>query len=473
MQVIESIGALIVTLGILVTIHEFGHFWVARLCGVKVLRFSVGFGKSIWSWRGKPVAPAPVPEGTHIATRSNEPEEGTEFVVAALPLGGYVKMLDEREGFVPDDQLHMAFNRKSPWQRMAIAVAGPAANVLLAIVAYWLLFAIGIPGVKPVLNELAPGSVAYEAGLREGQQIFAVDAEPVASWRDVRLQLFDRIGDTGALVLSVGRPDSGSEVSRNVVRVPITNWLAGADEPDPVGALGLRFMPAAIGLVLDGEPAQAAGFERGDRVLEVDGETVVGWSDWVQMVQARPHTRTEVLVERGEREVMLIVTPRARELDGRTTGYLGAGPLIPEVPPERLVVDRYSVWYAWIPAAEETWKLTLFNLNALSKLVTGDLSVKNLSGPITIAQIAGATAKSGLQDFVSFIALLSIMLAVMNLLPIPVLDGGHILYCAAEILFRRPVPERIQIWGMQIGVFLVVSIMLLAIYNDIARLIVR
>ncbi len=470
MQVIESIGALIFTLGVLITIHEYGHFWVARFCGVKVLRFSVGFGKAIWSWRSEPLS---VAAGASIATRSNETEQGTEFVIAALPLGGYVKMLDEREGFVPDDQIHMAFNRKSPWQRMAIAVAGPAANVLLALVAYWALFVIGIPGLKPVVDELNPGSVAYQAGLRQGQQIFEVDGVQVSSMRDVRMQLFDRIGDTGAILISVGAPDSASEVSRNEIRVPIRAWLSGADEPDPVGELGLRYRAAIIGRLVHGEPAIAAGFQTGDRVLEVDGEPVSGWSDWVNEVQARPEVPAEVLVLRDERELLLTVTPRRRELNGNVTGFLGAGLYTPEISQDRLVTDRHSLWHAWLPAGEETWKLTVFTLNALKKMVVGDISVKNLSGPITIAQIAGSTAKSGLQDFVSFIALLSISLAVLNLLPIPVLDGGHILYCAAEILLRRPVPERLQVWGMQIGVFLVVSVMLLAIYNDIVRLILR
>ncbi len=477
MQVIESIGALIVTLGILVTIHELGHFWVARLCGVKVLRFSVGFGKAIYAWRGQPVAAPPIPEGTLIETRSNEPDEGTEFVIAALPLGGYVKMLDEREGFVPDDQLHMAFNRKSPWQRMAIAVAGPAANVLLAIVAYWMLFTVGVTGVKPVLGELDPESSAYSAGLREGQQIFSVDATPVETWTDVRLQLFDRIGDTGTVVMTVGAMDSASDVSRETVRLRVERWLAGTDEPDPVGDLGLAVaypdIPPVIAGLVDGEPAKAAGFKAGDRVLAVEDKPVVTWGDWVRLVQQNPDTPIDVLVERDGGETVVRVTPRGREVDGGTQGYVGASRHGIEFPPEMLVEVTHPFWYAWIPATEKTWTVTVFTLKSLKKMIVGAISPKNLSGPITIAQIAGSTAKSGLEDFVGFIALLSISLAVLNLLPIPVLDGGHIMYSAAEILFRRPVPERVQMWGMQLGVFVVVSIMLLAIYNDIARLILR
>ncbi len=477
MQVIESIGALIVTLGILVTIHELGHFWVARLCGVKVLRFSVGFGKSIYAWRGKPVAATPVPEGTVVETRTNEPDEGTEFVIAALPLGGYVKMLDEREGFVADDQVHMAFNRKSPWQRMAIAAAGPAANVLLAIVAYWLLFAVGVTGIKPVLGELDPESAGYQAGLREGQQIYAVDAVPVETWTDVRLQMFDRIGDTGTIEVTVGGRDSVSDVSRETVQLRVERWLAGVDEPDPVRDLGLMIafpdIPPVIAGLVDGEPAKAAGFVPGDRVTGVQGQAVATWGDWVELVQQNPDTPIDVTVLRDGVEHTVRVTPRGRELEGRTTGYVGASRHGIEFPPDMLVQVRHPLWYAWIPATEKTWTVTVFTLKSIKKMIVGAISPKNLSGPITIAQIAGTTAKSGLEDFVGFIALLSISLAVLNLLPIPVLDGGHILYSAAEILLRRPVPERVQIWGMQLGVFLVVSIMLLAIYNDIARFVLR
>lgn len=471
MAVIENILALIVTLGILVTFHELGHYVVARYFGVKVLRFSVGFGKALYTRRMKPVPAAPIPEGTVVRSRTNEPEEGTEFVIAALPLGGYVKMLDEREGYVADDQLHMAFNRKTPLQRMAIAAAGPAANLLLALVAYWILFTAGVGGVKPVLGDIEPQTPAFEAGIRSGQQVMAVDGTPVGSRRALFRELFNRIGDSGHISLRV----ANNEVDfGRVVEIPITSWLSDVEEPHPLMALGLSMyyppIPAVIGGLIKGEAAIRDGFEVGDRVAAVNGEPVRDWVHWVELIRASPNQELNVTVDRNGSQRQLRVTPGSRESGGRNIGHIGASRDEMEFPADLQVMVTYPFYSAWIPAAEETWSMTLFTLSSIKKILVGDISPKNLSGPITIAQIATATAKSGLETFINFLAVLSISLCVINLLPIPVLDGGHILYCAAEVIFRRPVPERIQMWGLQVGIFLMVSIMLWAVFNDISRL---
>jgi len=470
MEVIESILALIVTLSILVTIHEYGHYWVAKRCGVKVLRFSVGFGKPLYSWRGKPQE-IPVPAGAEVRTRTNEPGEGTEFAIAAIPLGGYVKMLDEREGYVPDDQLHMAFNRKPVLQRIAIVAAGPIANFLLAIFAYWLLFTAGISGIVPLLGEIDPDSQAGRAGLKAGQEIVQVDGNETLTWSEVNLKLFERVGDTGSLVFQVKQGESGALTK---IQVPIDDWLVGVDEPNPTSDLGLYLnypeIPAFIGAVLEGGAAEEAGLEVDDKVLEVNGEAVSDWQHLVSRIQANPATPIVLVVQRDTELVNLQVVPRAVERDGEVQGYIGASRQPIEIPDYMRREVTHPVYYAWLPAMEKTWTVTVFTLDSIGKMIVGTLSTKNLSGPITIAQIANDTASSGLESFISFIALLSISLGVINLLPIPVLDGGHLMYYFIELIGGRPVPERIQVLGLQMGVFLLVGIMLLAFYNDIMRL---
>ncbi len=470
MEVLESILALIVTLSILVTIHEYGHYWVARRCGVKVLRFSVGFGKPLYSWYGKP-GEVPIPEGAEVQTRTNEPDQGTEFAIAAIPLGGYVKMLDEREGYVPDDQLHMAFNRKPVLQRIAIVAAGPVANFLLAIVAYWLLFTAGVTGIVPLLGDIDPESAAGKAGLQSGQEIVQVDGKETVTWSEVNLTLFERVGDTGHIQFQVKQ--AGSEVLTEL-RVPIQSWLTEVDEPNPTSALGLILnypeIPPLIGGVVEGGAAAEAGLMVDDRILEANGETIDTWLDFVKQIQASPGVPMNVVVQRGTELVDLQIVPRAVDRDGVSQGYIGASRQPITLPPHMQRDVSYPIYSAWLPAMEKTWSVTVFTLDSIGKMIVGTLSTKNLSGPITIAQIANDTASSGLESFISFIALLSISLGVINLLPIPVLDGGHLLYYFIELLAGKPVPEKVQVLGLQMGIFLLVSIMILAFYNDIMRL---
>ena len=475
---LQTVLALLVTISILVTIHEFGHYWVARLCNVHVIRFSVGFGKSIYVKKGRqPVyeeQPTYDKEGNlvPVRTRSNEPLAPTEFTIAAIPLGGYVKFLDEREGYVPDDQIHLAFNRKTVWQRIAIVSAGPIANFLLAIAAYWMLFASGVTGVIPVLGELDPESAAARAGLKQGHEIVAVDGKAAKTWSEVNLGLFDRLGETGEIVLTVVEP--GSYDAQSNYNVPITQWLSNSDSPVPARDLGLVVQlpefPAVIGGLNDDGRATAGGVEVGDEFLSVDGVSVMDWPHLVDVIQASPEQTLKVIVLRAGQTMKIDLTPKGIERDGSILGFIGASPQPVNFPPEMLRETRYPIYSAWMPAAVKTWEVTLFTLTSIKKMIVGAISPKNLSGPITIAQVASATAENGFESFVGFIALLSISLGVINLLPIPVLDGGHLLYYFIELIAGRPVPERVQMWGLQMGVFLIMGIMVLAFYNDLTRL---
>ena len=471
-EVLQSVLALIVTLSILVTIHEFGHFWVARLCNVHVLRFSVGFGKPLYTKIGPAPKSVPVPEGQKVSTRSNEELKGTEFVIAGIPLGGYVKMLDEREGFVPDDQLHLAFNRKPLKQRIAIVAAGPIANFLLAIFAYWVLFSVGVSGIVPLLGDIKPDSKAGVAGFNAGQEIIAVDGSEVETWSQVNLKLFQRIGDSGEIIIRV--TESGSYGSEKDLVVSIDNWMSELEEPNPALDLGLILkypeIPAIIGGIIEDGRAEAAGLLIGDEIITANGQPMDSWMTWVEMIKANPEVEVELELLRDNSMVSVTVVPARTERDGEIIGFIGAAREAIQLPEEMQRTVRYPVYSAWIPAIQKTWDVTVFTLISIKKMIVGAISPKNLSGPITIAQVASATAQSGLASFIGFIALLSISLGVLNLLPIPVLDGGHLLYYFIELIIGKPVPEKVQVWGLQLGMFLIFSIMMLAFYNDLARL---
>ena len=473
-EVLQSVLALIVTLSILVTIHEFGHFWVARLCNVHVLRFSIGFGKPLYTKVGPAPKSVPVPEGQEVLTRSNEELKGTEFVVAGIPLGGYVKMLDEREGFVPDDQLHLAFNRKPLNQRIAIVAAGPIANFLLAIVAYWVLFTVGVAGVVPLLGDIQPDTKAGVAGFKAGQEIVAIDGVQVETWSQVNLKLFERIGDSGKITFTVKEPGKDSPGSEAEIEITVDQWMSDVEEPNPARNLGLVLkypeIPAIIGGIIEDGRAEAAGLLVGHEIIKANSQSMDSWLTWVEMIKANPEEPVELELLRDNSMMSITVIPARTERDGETIGFIGAAREAIELPEEMQRTMRYPIYSAWIPAVEKTWDVTVFTLISIKKMIVGAISPKNLSGPITIAQVASATAQSGLASFIGFIALLSISLGVLNLLPIPVLDGGHLLYYFIELITGKPVPERIQVWGLQLGMFLIFSIMLLAFYNDLTRL---
>ncbi|NWL21552.1 sigma E protease regulator RseP [Pseudomonas umsongensis] len=450
MSALYMIVGTLVALGVLVTFHEFGHFWVARRCGVKVLRFSVGFGMPLLRWHDK---------------------QGTEFVVAAIPLGGYVKMLDEREGEVPADQLDQSFNRKSVRQRIAIVAAGPIANFLLAMVFFWALAMLGTEQVRPVIGAVESGSLAAKAGLGAGQEIIAIDGEPTSGWAAVNLQLVRRLGESGSLQLLVREQGSTVDSSRELV---LEKWLKGADEPDPIRSLGIRpwrpALPPVLAELDSKGPAQAAGLKTGDRLLAVDGKAVDDWQQVVDTVRMHPDTKIMLRVERDGAQIDIPVMLAARGESKAPTGYLGAGVKAVDWPPEMIREVSYGPLAAVGEGARRTWTMSLLTLDSLKKMLFGELSVKNLSGPITIAKVAGASAQSGVADFLNFLAYLSISLGVLNLLPIPVLDGGHLLFYLIEWARGRPLSDRVQGWGIQIGISLVIGVMLLALVNDLGRL---
>ena len=450
MSALYMIVGTLVALGVLVTFHEFGHFWVARRCGIKVLRFSVGFGAPLLRWHDR---------------------HGTEFVIAAVPLGGYVKMLDEREGDVPPALLEQAFNRKSVKQRFAVVAAGPIANFLLALLFFWILAMLGSQQVRPIVGSIAPGSLAEQAGVVAGAEVLAVDGEAVAGWSEVNLQLIRRLGETGSLRLRLLEPGSTVESERSLV---LSGWLKGAEDPDPLGSLGIRPWRPQIEPVLahlDPEgPAQAAGLQLGDRLLSLEGRPLDDWQQVVDAVRERPGQRVGFRVEREGRPFELSLTLAARGEGEARTGYLGAGVAGGEWPAEMLREVSYGPLAAVGESVKRTWSMSLMTLDSIGKMLFGELSVKNLSGPITIAKVAGASAQSGVGDFLNFLAYLSISLGVLNLLPIPVLDGGHLLFYLVEWVRGRPLSERVQAIGVQIGISLVVGLMLLALFNDISRL---
>ncbi|MBA1222358.1 RIP metalloprotease RseP [Pseudomonas fulva] len=450
MTALYMIIGTLVALGVLVTFHEFGHFWVARRCGVKVLRFSVGFGTPLVRWHDR---------------------QGTEFVIAAIPLGGYVKMLDEREGDVPPALVGQSFNRKPVGQRIAIVAAGPVANFLLAIFFFWVLAMLGSQQIRPVIGTVESGSPAAAAGLTAGQEIVSVDGKPTNGWSAVNLQLVRRLGESGTL--NIGVRDEGSSTDQQR-QVKLDQWLKGADEPDPIRSLGLQPWRPAIEPVLaeidPKGPAGAAGLKTGDRLLGIGGQSVNEWQQVVDSVRARPGAQVVVRVERDGAPLDVPVTLGVKGEGEAAAGYLGAGVKGGQWPASMLREVSYGPLEAVGEGLSRTWNMSVLTLGSLKKMLFGELSVKNLSGPITIAKVAGASAQSGVGDFLNFLAYLSISLGVLNLLPIPVLDGGHLLFYLVEWARGRPLSDRVQGWGVQIGISLVLGVMLLALINDLGRL---
>jgi regulator of sigma E protease len=460
-----SLLAFIVTLGVLITVHEFGHFWVARRLGVKVLRFSVGFGRPLWQRRGR---------------------DGVEYVVAALPLGGYVKMLDEREGEVPPEELPRAFNRKPIGSRIAIVLAGPSCNFLFAVLAYSLMFSIGVPGIKPVLDAPKPGSLAEAGGFQRGDLIVAVDDKPTPTLSAAMLALVDRaMAEDVIRVEVVPECDGGGceiEVAdQNRARVR-TRTLDNRDAPELTGAAqvfdgaGLvpwrLALPAVIGQVVAGGAAERAGLQAGDRILLAEGEPVADWQQWRGAIERHPDRPIRVRIERQGAELALDITPDARENDqGKRIGYIGAAADVPADLAQGLrVVVRYSAVGAVGAAVAKTWDMSLLTLRMLGRMLVGKASLDNISGPLTIAQFAGQAANAGVMAFLSMLALVSLSLGVLNLLPVPVLDGGHLLYYLIELVKGSPLSEPVQNLGQQVGIAVLLLLMGLALFNDFSRL---
>ena len=439
MDLLHYIFFFFVALGILVTVHEAGHFLVARWFGVHVVRFSVGFGKPLFTWRDK---------------------RGTEFCLAAVPLGGYVRMFDRRDAdadeHAPADAAlaERSFDQLGRPRRILILLGGPGANFLLALVCYWLIGVAGTTVAAPVVGAVREGSPAHWAELRAGEEIVAVDGRATRSWNEVALALAARLGDTGSIAV---------ETEDAEYALPIENWLRAETDPDPIDALGIGASPAAIvGEVLAGEPAALAGLEVGDRITAVDDAPIPTWRAFVEAVRARPNAPLRFTVWRNEAELRLPITPRLAD-DGEH-GFVGVAP---RAQPTRLL--RLGAAQAFGRAAADTWANTVLTVRLIVKMITLDVSPRNLAGPLTIAKVAGDSASLGVARFLSLLALLSISLGVINLLPVPILDGGQVVATVIEMVRGKPLPAAVQAMGTRVGIAMVACLMLLAFYSDAAR----
>ncbi|MBI1173895.1 MAG: RIP metalloprotease RseP [Sideroxydans sp.] len=444
--------AFAVAIAVLVVFHELGHYWIARLCDVKVLRFSVGFGKVLYA--------------RHFGRGE------TEWALSAIPLGGYVRMLDEREGEVKPQELPRAFNRKPVWQRMAIVVAGPVANLLLAIVLYWALFMHGVPGLKPVLGPILPDTPAIEAQLQPQETIVSINGQAIPSWQELRWTLLNLALQGGDINVE-GRLADG----RSRQHVLDLSRLAPSDlDGDFMRKLGLQlYQPLVrpvIGKLSDGDVAQRAGLQAGDVVKRIDGRDIARWEELVDAVRAHAGQPLQFDVQRGDSRLQLTLTPKMVSENGKQVGKIGAAPHIEQQEFDAMLTEvRYAPFAALGQAMRKTWETSVVSLEMMGKMVTGQVSLKNLSGPITIADYAGQSAQLGLGAYLGFLALISISLGVLNLMPIPLLDGGHLLYYTAELVKGSPVSERAWEVGQNIGIALLVTLMAFALYNDISRLI--
>jgi regulator of sigma E protease len=452
MDFIQSLTSFILALGVLITFHEFGHFWVARLCDVKILRFSVGFGRPIY--------------------RRLFGRDRSEFVIAILPLGGYVKMLDEREGTVLPAEAHRAFNNKSISRRFAIVVAGPVFNFIFAIMAYWLMYTVGITGLKPTIGDIENGSIAQQAGIEAGDEIISVDHQPTPTWSSVIDVFIERIVEEKQVNFVLKDARGNEKITRvDLSRISIDD-MAGGRLMSILGILPERpVIPAVIGEVVKGGAAQRAALQAGDKILAVDGVRVNDWLEWVEIIRKSPEKQLRIELQRDGAIITRELTPVTEVADGERIGRIGA--IVDtsfQDDRSRTAIESYSLGPALVKATVKTLDMSIMTLRILGKMLVGKASVKNLSGPISIAQYAGHSAELGLVAFLSFLAIVSVSLGVLNLLPIPLLDGGHLLYYLIELFKGSPVSETVQVIGQQLGLAILLGLMGLAFYNDILRL---
>lgn len=449
---LTTVVAFIVALGSLIVFHELGHYLVARWCGVKVLRFSVGFGSPVWKRRmGR---------------------DATEWAISAFPLGGYVKMLDEREGPVAPEERSRAFNRQNVWKRSAIVVAGPLANFVLALLLYWVLFVHGVPGMRPAVDLPPDGTPARAAGFAPGDVITMVGTEAVATWQDLRWKLLQRAIERAVTPIEVETID-GEIRTRRLDLSGLSSRDLDAQFLDVVGMRLYRPpLPPVIGKVMSGSVAARAGLEEGDEIIAAGDQTIERWDDLVEIVRRNPERPIALRVARGETVQQITVVPAAEPEGDRIVGKVGIGPRIDPGEFERYVTEvSYGPLAAVSEAVRKTWDASTFTLEMLWKMVLGQVSLKNLSGPLTIADYAGQSAQLGWLAYLSFVALISISLGVLNLLPVPLLDGGHLMYYFVEIIKGSPVSERVLAAGQRVGMVVLFSLMAFAIYNDIQRLV--
>ena len=451
MDLLHTLFYFAIAIGVLVSFHEFGHFWVARKAGVKVLRFSVGFGKVLWSYQKTP--------------------DATEYVLSAIPLGGYVKMVDEREGEVNKEDLPYAFNRQSLRARAAIVAAGPLFNLALAVVLFWSVLVIGENGIKPILGPVAQGTLAASAGFIEGDRIVSVNDKPTPTWMEAMGGIIGSAldGDQDIKVAVTNFDDQQSVRLLNIAE-------SDAQNPD-VLYQRLGFKPwspklkPVIGKVLPDSAALAAGLHTGDLIVSADGVVIDDWMQWVETVKIHPGIAVNLMIERDGVQLPITITPKSVQAGDKTEGKIGASVWVPEALIKSITVEYSLSPLAAIPVALETTGHYAFTtLKMMGKMLIGKAAVENLSGPISIAQYAGQSAEMGLVPFIKFMGLVSVSLGVLNLLPVPVLDGGHLLFFALEAVKGRPVSEKIQNFFQQVGMALLMSLMALAMFLDVQRL---
>lgn len=450
LEILWALGAFIITLGILVTFHEFGHFWVARRCGVKVLTFSVGFGKPLWQ---------------------RQAADGTSYQIGMIPLGGYVRMLDARVDDVSPEEWPQSFNAQSVGKRMAIVAAGPIANFVLAIGVLWLMLVIGVPSVKPIIGNVAQQSVAAEAGIKAPAEVLAVNGKETRDWQEVNMALVSAIGDDQAELQIRDLADRHESSKR--YQLDLSQWEFD-EQQSTFGSLGIQpyqsEVTTEIGYVAPGSPAEQAGLQENDKIVGVDGTLNPDWSRIRERIAAAAGDTLVFDLVRNNEQLQIPIAIGEREFNGETIGFLGVETKVMPYPEEYRFTHQYGLLGGLWEGTTRTWDLMVLSVKMIGKLVTGDVSVRNLSGPVSIAEGAGTTASYGLVYFLGFLALISVNLGIINLLPLPILDGGHLVFFVIEWIRGKPVSERIQEISYRIGGVLIFALMAVAIGNDIARL---
>jgi len=471
-EIIFAVLAFIVAIGVLVSVHEYGHFWVARRLGFKVLRFSVGFGSPLLRWQGRPIK---YPVGASEAGGSDELIEsaGPEYWLSSIPLGGYVKLLDEREGPVPLAEQHLAFNRRPISHRIAVLIAGPGFNFLFAIFAYWLMFVSGVPGTKAIVGTIATGSVAEQVGMMPNDEILTIGGRATPTWEAAVLAILDELLRDGLIDMTVQNGQGASRALELDVQgreaeltEPEALWIGLGFEPGPI-------LPPVMDEISDGGTAEQAGFISGDKILSVEGEKISSWFSWVEYVRERPGETVMVVIERNGYQRSMELTIGSAQDGDQSIGRIGAGmdaDLAQTIYDQAMVEQRFGLLEALPKGVTKTWDMSVLTVRMLARMFTGDVSVRNISGPLNIATIARDSARAGFTAFLGFMAIVSISLGILNLLPVPLLDGGQIVYQLVELVKGSPVSEHAMLIGQQVGIFLMFILMSFAFYNDLTRM---
>ena len=458
LDLLHTLFYFLLALGILITFHEYGHYWVAKRCAVRVERFSIGFGRKLLHWR----------------------RHDTEFVIATIPLGGYVKMFGDHSGrkeeaLLGNDKLY-SFDHKTVWQRIAIVMAGPLANFVLAFLLFYVLTLVGRTEIVPVISQPDNFSVAQQAGLKEGDEILAVDGVVTINWATVYQQLVRRIGDTGSIILQVRSFDTQEEP--HIVHLPVVDWLSTTINPQPLLSLGLRpyrpDIPAVIGEVIAHSRAQSAGLREGDKIISVNGQSIDTWEQWRMQIRNNPEQALSVVVKRqretGEEYLAKLIVIPERSSDDGTHGAVGVIAQVSTLPATMQRKLNYNIFQAAVVATSKTYSAIVVSLLSLKKMLLGQMSIKNLSGPVGIAQYTGMAASAGWYVFVNLLAILSVSLGVLNLLPIPSLDGGRLMFYAYEVIVGRPLMAKYQAIALRFGILMIASLIVLALYNDLSKI---